>query len=119
MAKASEADLAMAMELTNALEAISQRWTPSMPESIKRLGADDEYEPFDPDNAEQCIRVVAHLRKLMDRGSLMRVVWGAAIMLDPRNKMVDPNSDIIEHYPERVELERLKTSNQVKESEHG
>lgn len=91
MAKASQADLDMAMDVCGALDAISSHW-PTMPGS-----EGDEY--FDADNPEHCVRAIAHLIETMKRGSLSRVVWGCAVMLDPRNGLVDPNADTIERNP--------------------
>ena len=99
MAKASQADLDMALELTQAIDAISGRWGGVMPEKIERLQDGRETEPFDPDDAEQCKRIVAYLLELADRASLMRVVWGLVVLLDPRNKIVDPAADTLERYP--------------------
>lgn len=100
MAKASEADMNMAMELVGALDVLGQRWCPCMPESIERLERDDEREQFDRDDDAQCGRAMRYLLDLTDRASLSRVVWGMAVLLDPRNQCVDPNADTIEQHPE-------------------
>lgn len=100
IAKASKADLNMAMDLSNALDLLGQRWVPCMPEAIERLKDDDESERFDRDDDVQCGRAMRYLLELADRASLMRVVFGAAVMLDPANKCVDPNADTIEHHPD-------------------
>lgn len=100
MAKASEADLNMAMELCGALDLLGQRFLPCMPEAIEQLRDDDERENFDRDDDAQCGRALRHLLDVANRASLMRVVWGCAVMLDPRNKCVDPNADVIEHHPD-------------------
>ena len=102
MAKASEADLNMAMELVSALDVLGQRWAPCMPEAIEKLGADDESERFDRHDDEQCGRAMRHLLELANRASLGRVIWGAVVMLDPANKMVDPDADTLEHHPDTV-----------------
>ena len=102
MAKASEADLDAAMELCNALDALTQRWGATMPEKIEQLTGHMESEYFDEDDSEQCKRVVAYLRELANRASLMRVVWGMAVLLDPATKMVDPDADTLEHHPDTV-----------------
>lgn len=102
MAKASMNDLETAMELCNALDGISSRWGATMPEKISQLDPGREVENFDPDNPDQCVRVIAYFLKLASRASLMRVVFGMTIMLDPRNKIVDPNSDVLERHPETV-----------------
>jgi hypothetical protein len=99
MAKASEADLEMAFDLCNALESISGHWNPCMPKQIERLQNGEEVESFDVDDAEQCKRVVQYLIELTNSASLVRVVFGMAVLLDPKNKIVDPNSDTLERYP--------------------
>lgn len=99
MAKANEADIEMSMELCNALETLTYQWAATMPERIERCG-EGESEPFDRDNPEQCQRALGYLLDLFDRASLMRVVWGCAVMLDPKNRCVDPDADTIEHHPD-------------------
>lgn len=101
MAKANENDLQMAMDLCGAFEALTQRWSPCMPEAIQNCGPED-CEHFDHDNDEQCGRALRHLLDIANRGSLMRLVWGMAVLLDPSNKMVDPDADTLEHHPERL-----------------
>lgn len=97
MAKASEADLEMAIALANMLEALGHRFCPSMPTVIARNDGD---ENFDRDDDDQCGRALRALLETADRGSLFRVVWGAAVMLDPCNQCVDPDADTIEHHPD-------------------
>ena len=102
MAKASEADLNMAMDLSNALENLAGRWSAVMPEAVERLRDGDESEYFDIDNPEQCQRALRHILGLVGNSSLMRVVFGCAVMLDPANGLVDPNAHTIEHHPDNV-----------------
>jgi hypothetical protein len=99
MAKANNADLDAALELVGAMDAITGRWGALMPEAIAKPEGISENEYFDPDNAEQCIRLVAYLRELANRGSLMRVVFGMVVVLDPRNEVVDPDADTLEIHP--------------------
>lgn len=101
MAKADEADLNMAMELSGALDSLTG-WIPAVPDAVAKTESDDDYERFDRDNREQCVRVLNYLLDVADRASLMRVVWGAAVMLDPNNKLVDPAAETIEHHPETL-----------------
>lgn len=106
MAKASEADLDMAMELCGAIDSLTGHW-PTLP---RGLCSDDENEPadtFDCDDDRQCGTVLRHLLAIAERASLMRVVWGCVVMLDPRNKMVDPDADTIERHPEVVAALKL------------
>lgn len=102
MAKASAADMAMAVELVQALDILGQQHFPSFPKAIEQLGPDDEREPFDSDNDAHCGRAMRHLLDILDRGSLFRVIWGMSVLLDPANKVVDPSADTLEHHPEVV-----------------
>ena len=93
MAKASEADLSMAMDLANALESLGRyRY---FPQAMGAPGADDG-ESFDEDDAEDCKRALGNLLGLVARGSLFRVVFGMAVVCDPRNEVVDPDADTLE-----------------------
>lgn len=98
MAKATEADLEAAMDLAAALESISGNWQAMMPEKI----ADTEDERFDVENADQCRRLFDHLVSLTRSGSLFRVVFGMACLIDPKNRLVDPDSDTLEMHPSLV-----------------
>lgn len=108
MAKASAADLEMAMELCGALDALTQRWGATVPDKIAKPKGGDESEYFNPDDSQQCQRVMGYLLDLADRSSLMRVVWGCAVMLDPTNRCVDANADTIEHHPDVQRYEWLR-----------
>jgi len=79
MAKASQADLEIAMELAGMLDTLGHRHCPSMPAVIARNDGDED---FDRDDDDQCGRALRVLLETADRGSLFRVVWGAAVMLD-------------------------------------
>lgn len=98
MAKASEDDLNMAIELAQALDALTNRWTPMMPQAIDQ-GGDDENERFDIDDEAHCRRVVEYLLTLADRASLFRVVFGMTVLIDPRNEIVDPAADHLAKHP--------------------
>lgn len=87
MAKASEADMDMASDLFIALDSIMRYGM--LPEGERRLDLDDG------DDARAALR---ELLRIASRGSLGRVVMGMATVLDPRNEVVDPDSDV--HRPE-------------------
>lgn len=93
MAKASEADLKMAMELTSALESLMRYG--HMPCD----GEHDDPADFDIDSPQDCQRALQALMDIAERGSLMRVVWGMVVLLDPANELVDPHCDVLEHHP--------------------
>lgn len=96
MAKASEADLNMALKLCSALEAIERRFFPDGSE-----GQNDP-EDFDIDDDAQCGQVLRHLDGILRVGSIGRVIWGMAVLLDPENKTVDPDASTLEPHPENV-----------------
>lgn len=106
MAKASQADMDMAFELVNALEAISGRWHQVMPERIARTTDREETEEFSLHSAADCERVCTYLVDLVRSASLFRVVMGMAVLLDPANKLVDPVADTLEHHPANVAAQR-------------
>lgn len=114
MAKASERALDAAMQLCSAFDALSG-WRPVMPEKLARVpqGSDAD-EPFDPDDREQCARVVEHLLLTWQEGSISRVVWGCAVMLDPCNQLIEPNSDVIELHPQWAQARRERDELQLR-----
>jgi hypothetical protein len=118
MAKASKADMDMATELTNALEALSSRWGATMPEKIDRANTAED-EPFSLEDPEQCRRVCEYLIKLTRSASLCRVVWGMDVLLDPRSKVLDPDADTLAHHPETVKAkgERAVLAQLLKEAD--
>lgn len=93
MAKASEADLNMAIRLCEAFESLNRYG--------HMIGDDEDDEPvsFDIDSSEDCKRALHALFDIYETGSLMRVVWGMAVLLDPSNEIVDPDSDVLEVHP--------------------
>lgn len=110
MAKASKADLEMAIDLCRALDTLTQRWCPAVPEECEKGVDEDAIESFDRDDAEQCQRVLGYLLDVAGRASLFRVVWNCVVMLDPTNRFVDPDADTIEHHPDVQALESAKTA---------
>ena len=88
MAKASQADMEMALDFVGALEDINRFG--QLPRDDRQLDLDD------PDDARLALRT---LLGIANRGSLGRVVMGMATMLDPRNEVVDPDSDVLELHP--------------------
>lgn len=101
MAKPSGADLSMAMKLTGAIDSLAGHW-PVMPEAVERVDDPEKSEPFDLDDPEQCQRALEHVLDLARSASLSRVVWSCAVMVDPANRCVDPESDVIEHHPDAL-----------------
>ena len=96
MAKASTADMEMAMRLCSALEAIDRRFFPEGAE-----GENDKAD-FDCDDDAHCGQVLRHVLEILQGGSIARVIWGMDVMLDPANKVVDPDADTLEYHPKTV-----------------
>lgn len=102
MAKASEADLSMAMDLANVLGDIERGYFP------EKLSADEdseEIEWLDTTDGEQYDRLINGLKRLLNQGSISRVIWGMAVVCDPSNECIDPDADTIEHHPLRQQME--------------
>ena len=99
MAKASEADMEMAIKVCSALEAIDRRFFPEGSE-----GSNDP-DDFDLDDDEHCGRVLRHIHELMQAGSIGRVIWGMYVLLDPENELIDPDADTLEPHPDIAQAE--------------
>lgn len=105
MAKASEADIDMAMTIANILDDIDRGYFPS------KLAADEDSEEtewIDTNDREQYERLIDGLRDVLSKGSIFRVVWGMAVVCDPGNECIDPDADCIEHHPKRKQLEKQR-----------
>lgn len=92
IARATTADIESAMTLANALESLA-------------LGHFDDHEDgpaFDVDDAQSCQRAIRRLLDLHDRGSLLRVIWGMATIVDPANAVIDPDADALQLHPTLV-----------------
>lgn len=92
MAKASEEDIEMTLELCRSLEDLEKGYLPAA------LSGDEEL-PIWYDEDEDGDRVVQHLLAILRKGSVFRVAFGMAVMLDPRNEVVDPDADCLEMHP--------------------
>lgn len=97
MAKASEADLNMAMTLANYLDAIERG---HMPDDLSEDA--EAIEWLDERDCDQYAKLLDGLRRLLNQGSISRVIWGMAVVCDPANKCLDPDADTIEHHPDLV-----------------
>lgn len=95
IAKASERDINMAIDLCGILESLEKGF---MPVEVTENG-DNEDAGFDRDNPDDC-RVALNL--IIDKlraGSIGRVIWGMAALVDPGSTMLDPDADIIKPHP--------------------
>lgn len=100
MAKASQADIDMALTLSTFLDSIDKGYVPDAA-SIDS----EKIEWLNEDDGEQCSRIVRELKTIIGHGSFFRVAFGLAVLLDPANELVDPDADTIEHHPKRVQAD--------------
>lgn len=101
MAKASQADLDMALDLIGVLDDIERGYFP-----YRFSNPDEEIsERIDTDNSDQYDRLIDALQRLLYRGSIGRVIMGMAVVCDPANECIDPEADCIEHHPMRQKME--------------
>ena len=104
MAKASEADISMAMDLANVMDDIERGYFPA------KFSDDEEegIEWIDTHDREQYEKLIDGLKLLLKKGSISRVIWGMAVVCDPENEAIDPVADTIEHHPKRLQLEKQR-----------
>lgn len=88
MAKASKEDLDAAMDLRDAFECIEGGCDP-----------ENEEHEFNIEDRDDCQRALKHMLGIYQRGSLMRVVFGMSVLLDPRNQIVDPDLPHLQLHP--------------------
>lgn len=90
MAKASERDIEMALELSRTIEELMKGYFPDDGEDVVI---------FDPQDHYDCHKAIDLIFEVACRGSLFRVVLGMAVVLDPKNEVVDPDADHLELHP--------------------
>ena len=95
MAKASEADMKMALALVRAFDLLQQGYFPDDHD-------EDTEREFDCDRPKDCVEAIDTLLRIVDGGSLGRVIWGMAVLLDPANEIVNPDADCLELHPKHV-----------------
>lgn len=96
MARASEQDIEVAQQTARFIESLQKGWAP------EALGSADD--DFDIEDADQCQQVLRKLLEINDRGSIFRVTFGMLVLLDPANKLTDPDADTLEPHPDITTL---------------
>lgn len=91
MAKASEADLRMALDLCQMLEGFERGHFPP--------GDDGEADDFCIDLGSHCQSAMDKILEKLKEGSLFRVVFGMTVLLNPKNEAIDHSLDYLEHHP--------------------
>ncbi|WP_186269982.1 hypothetical protein [Burkholderia gladioli] len=100
MARASEADVTAALEVTRIIGDIEKGYMPVLDSDEDET---DDVTFFDRDDPAQCQRVLGAILDAADKGRIFRVVFGMTVVLDPRNELLDPDADTIEKHPKIVE----------------
>lgn len=98
MAKASNTDLNLALNITRIIDDLEQGYMPN-PEDAKDL------VHFDIDELDDCQRVIKAILAEAKKGSLLRVTFGMHVLCDPENTLLKPDSDILEPHPLISEME--------------
>ena len=93
MARASEVDIEAALSVSRILEDLEKGYMP---------GDGEEIEWFDREDADQCKRALGLLLDAASKGSMFRVTFGMAVVLDPRNELLDPSADTLEKHPKTI-----------------
>ncbi|GEM_PF-3474042 len=92
MARASEQDLEVAQQTASFIESLQKEWVP------EAMGSDGDF--FDIEDAEQCQEVLRKLLEINGCGSIFRVTFGMLVLLDPANKLLDPDAETLECHPD-------------------
>lgn len=102
--KATEKELQAASKISSILMCLSLGFFPEDEDSDRVLSPEES--AFDPENPENCKRAI---KLLFDSdaggGALDCVVACAHVLLDPANKVVNPDVSYLDHHPSRVTSE--------------
>lgn len=93
MAKANDADMDAAYELSGVLDSLGRGYYPA------REGDEDAPIWFDSGDRDHLQYLHERLTAIEAKGSLFRVVGGLSTLLNPANAIVDPNDDCIALHP--------------------
>lgn len=85
----------MAIDLCGILDSIERGF---MPVSAAEDG-DNEDAAFDRDNPNDCQIALNLLIDTLKVGSIGRVIWGMAALVNPGSKLLDPDADTIKPHP--------------------
>ncbi len=92
-AKPSNQDLEKAFKVASFLSCITSGFLPE--------DADGNHREFDRHNPEHCHQAIQVLLELNAESNLHRTVYAAETLLNPENKIVDPDVSHLEVHPER------------------
>lgn len=94
MAKPSDEDIRLAMDIARIVEDLEQRYRP-----LLVFGEDDQELWLDTESIDELQAVIEKIREIAARGSIYRVVLGMAVAIDPKNAVFDPDADTLELHP--------------------
>jgi NTP pyrophosphatase (non-canonical NTP hydrolase) len=111
IAKASERDINMAIDLGGILESIEKGFMP-----VAAIADDEEDTEFDRDNPDDCQSVLNLIIDKMRTGSIGRVIWGMAALVNPESKLLDPDADILKPHPSLIRIDDIKDQRTQRQS---
>ena len=96
VARPDEKDLEAALQLLGLLDTVGKGYYPSDPE-----GEEDAPMRFDEDDPAHLMRLWERLKACFDQapGFQGRVIFGAITLMDPRNRIIDTQADVIQLHP--------------------
>lgn len=96
VARADENDFEAALQLLGLLDTVSKGYYPSDPDG-------EEHAPlrFDEDDPAHLMKLWARLKACLDHapGFQGRVIFGGLTLMDPRNRIIDEQADVIQLHP--------------------
>jgi hypothetical protein len=123
MAKATEADMHAALDVGCILDQLGKGYMPKFASEDSSEDDEDEIGFFDIDNHDLCKKVLRKLLSLERSSNLFRVTFGMTVVLDPHNKLVDPNASTLEEHPEntaaKVDAARYRFMRNVPDADLG
>lgn len=100
IAKATPLDIEAALDLVGLLETLSGGYYPSDPQG------ECESDPlrFDEENPDHLAQLWARLKACLDKspGFTGRVIFGGVTLMDPRNRIIDENAEVLTLHPTLV-----------------
>lgn len=94
MAKPTDDDINLALDIARIVEDLEQRYRPALV-----FGEDDQELWLDMESIDELQAVVEKIREIAARGSIFRVVLGMAVVIDPKNAVLDSDADTLELHP--------------------
>lgn len=112
IAKPSERDINMALDLCGILESIERGFMPVS--AIEE--SDDEDTEFDRANPDDCQVALNLVIDTLRAGSIGRVICGMAALVNPESKLLDPDADILKPYPSLIRIDDIKDQRTQRQS---